>query len=477
MEYHGNELQASMEGNLLVPLLRISTLNTTDSLYESAYLAHQQGAQETALQGYREVLARHPEHIQARHHLGILLHQMGQSEQGIELILEALQADSSQAARFNDLGNILCALNQYDNAVQIFELAVQLDPSLPMVWNNLGVALWQSQHNERAESAFLTALERDPDNFPATQHLATLLGAQARDEEASYYACKAYLHPPFLDKSPRLLGIACYRLGLIEQAAHWYREWLAQEPDNAIARHYVAACSQNDVPPRAPDLFVVRLFDEMANEFDHKLVTCLDYRGPELATSLISGLLAEQASHQILDGGCGTGLCASALAPYARHLVGVDLSPRMLDKAREHPDYHELEQAELTHYLTHCRLRFDLILLMEILIYTGDLMPILQAAAGALNPSGLLAFTVEIWEPAEPAVLDQERSQDYTLAPSGRYCHTATYLEQCLSRAGFEVIRRLPVILRKEFCQEVSGLGITARRLEPASLTQIDTTA
>ncbi len=442
-----------------------------DSLFETAYAAHQQGAQEVALKGYREVLAQCPEHVQARHQLGILFHQMGRSEQGIDLILEALQADSSQASRFNDLGNILCALNQYDKAVKIFELALQLDPSPPMVWNNLGVALWQSQQPQGAESAFLNALQRDPDNFPATQHLATLLGSQGRDEEASYYACKAYLHPPFLEKSPRLLGIACYRLGLIEEAARWYREWVTQDPDNAIAHHYLAACSQENVPPRAPDSFVVRLFDEMASEFDHKLVDCLDYRGPELAKGLITGLLSEEPTLVILDGGCGTGLCAPVLAPYARHLVGVDLSPRMLDQARTHPEYHQLEPAELTDYLTHGPLRFDLILLMEILIYCGDLTPILQAAAGALVPSGLLAFTIEIWEPEESSFAQRAGAKGYTLSPSGRYRHDWKVLERSLTHAGFEVVRRLPVILRKEFCQEVTGLGITARRLDSPPLT------
>ncbi len=440
---------------------------TTESTFESALAAHQRGEHEAALQGYRKVLAQCAEHIQARHYLGVLLHQTGHSTQGIDLILEALQADASQASRFNDLGNILCALNQHDNATKMFELALQLDSTPPMVWNNFGVALWQSQQFDRAEAAFLNALQRDPENFPATQHLANLLGAQLREEEASYYACKAYLHPPFHEKSPRLLGIACYRLGLIEQAAQWYRQWLAQEPDNEIARHYLAACAQKDVPSRASDQFVMRLFDEMAEEFDHKLVNHLDYRGPELARSLITGLLSAQASHVILDGGCGTGLCACVLLPYARHLTGVDLSPRMLDKARARQCYHQLEQAELTHYLTQTPLRFDLILMMETLIYCGDLTPLLQAAAAALQPSGLLALTVETSQSMTEGESVQMTPQGYTLSPSGRYCHSLAFLEHGLGLAGFRVIRRLPVVLRKEFCREVAGLGITAQRIEP----------
>ena len=37
---------------------------------------------------------------------------------------------------------------------------------------------------------------------------------------------------------------------------------------------------------------------------------------------------------KILDAGCGTGLCGPLLKPWARRLVGVDLSGGMLEKAR-----------------------------------------------------------------------------------------------------------------------------------------------
>ena len=36
----------------------------------------------------------------------------------------------------------------------------------------------------------------------------------------------------------------------------------------------------------------------------------------------------------VLDLGCGTGLCGPLLRPYARALAGVDLSPQMLERMR-----------------------------------------------------------------------------------------------------------------------------------------------
>jgi predicted TPR repeat methyltransferase len=53
----------------------------------------------------------------------------------------------------------------------------------------------------------------------------------------------------------------------------------------------------------------------------------------------------------VLDAGCGTGLCGAIVAPYARRLVGVDLSEGMLVHATSKNVYDSLIKAELTEYL------------------------------------------------------------------------------------------------------------------------------
>ena len=116
----------------------------------------------------------------------------------------------------------------------------------------------------------------------------------------------------------------------------------------------IAACSGRDVPARASDAFIERTFDSFAGSFDSKLAKLL-YRAP----ALVAGMLADsdvEASKRpdkldVLDAGCGTGLCGPLIAPYARRLVGVDLSGRMLAQARAQNVYDELVQRELTAYL------------------------------------------------------------------------------------------------------------------------------
>jgi predicted TPR repeat methyltransferase len=161
----------------------------------------------------------------------------------------------------------------------------------------------------------------------------------------------------------------------------------------------------------------------------------------------------------VLDVGCGTGLCGPLLAPYARRLVGVDLSRGMLDLAREKNVYHELVQAELTAYLQQQSAAFDAILSADTLVYFGALEEVVAAVAGALRPGGLFIFTVE-------EATDAAMAGSYSLQPHGRYSHGAAYIEQLLVQHGLE-----PSIGRGELRME-SGLpvhGLVVRASKPVA--------
>ena len=83
-----------------------------------------------------------------------------------------------------------------------------------------------------------------------------------------------------------------------------------------------AACTGHDVPARASNGFVERTFDGFAASFESKLER-LSYRAPALVAAMIEEAGVERAKRlDVLDAGCGTGLCGPLLAPYARRLVG-----------------------------------------------------------------------------------------------------------------------------------------------------------
>ena len=116
---------------------------------------------------------------------------------------------------------------------------------------------------------------------------------------------------------------ALVMLGENDEAAKLYREWLAQEPDNPVALHQMAAIDPlaHDTPARASDAYIETVFDSFAPQFEAKLQG-LPYRAPELvANALMAHRGNGLAALDIADPGCGTGLCGPGLRPMARHLV------------------------------------------------------------------------------------------------------------------------------------------------------------
>ncbi len=306
-----------------------------------------------------------------------------------------------------------------------------------------------------AEAIYRQILAADPDAVPALVNLAAILSASGRLEEASLLEAQAYVQPPWDGKPRKILATCHYRLGRFEQAAQCYRDWLAEEPDNEIARHHLAACSGRDVPDRAPDRYVAALFDAMAEQFDYRLVSILGYDGPGIIGSLLDGRVAADRSRDILDAGCGTGLCGPVLARMARQLTGVDLSQAMLEKARGRGVYDRLIHAELTAFLQHRPAAFDLVVMTDALIYFGDLGSVFDAVAGSLRPGGLFAFTLEL-------LPRDGTGREFALQPSGRYAHGAPHWTRRLAERRLRILRDEEIMIRQEFCRPIHGVAVLA---------------
>jgi len=218
----------------------------------------------------------------------------------------------------------------------------------------------------------------------------------------------------------------------------------------------LAACTGRGIPARASDGFVEGTFDSFAASFDAKLAK-LSYRAPALVAAMVeeSGLEPSK-SLDVLDAGCGTGLCGPLVVSYARRLTGVDLSAGMLAQAREKNVYDSLFKVELTEYLRDNQAAFDLIVSADTLVYFGGLEDVLAAAAGALRRHGLLIFTLE-------HALAAEGTLDYRLELHGRYTHSRGYVERLLAGVGLE-FEIAQAELRMESGTPVAGLVVRARK-------------
>jgi predicted TPR repeat methyltransferase len=258
---------------------------------------------------------------------------------------------------------------------------------------------------------------------------------------------------PILSLAHEQLAKLLYREGREHEAAEVYRQWHLIDSQHPVAAHLHAATGGAAAPPRACDDFIVNVFDRAAPTFDAAL-EALGYRAPQLLLEQLATSEGEpRATLDVLDLGCGTGLCGALMRTWARKLVGVDLSPAMLEQSRLRGVYDALHAAEVTQFLNACTSApLDLIVAADVLCYFGDLGPVLTGAASNLRAGGRLLFSVE----------DLEAPTGFALRPHGRYAHSASYIEQALTTAGFSATITPDYMLRFERGAPVAGLLVNA---------------
>ena len=380
----------------------------------------------------------------------------GRNEEAVALIEGSLPLAADRADYYSNLGITFQSTGRLDKAIDAYRRAIAIDPRNANAHNNLGV-LWRATGSpSEAEAAYRTAIQLQPDHIDAYTNLGILLNGLKRTAEAAACARKVITLRPNYREARRLLAQAHCRLGEIDAAVDIFEEWLEEEAQDPIALHMLAACTGRDVPVRASDAFVQRTFDSFAASFESKLQR-LSYKVPALVAAMLDHSdLKPSKCLDVLDAGCGTGLCGPLVLPYARRLVGVDLSEGMLAHAKEKHVYDALVKTELTAYLRESREAFDLIVSADTLVYFGDLENVLAAAAHALRPSGLLVFTLEHASGGAAHV-------DYRLELHGRYSHSTAYVERLLAAAYLES-EIASADLRVESGAPVAGLLIRATK-------------
>jgi predicted TPR repeat methyltransferase len=408
---------------------------------------------------YRRVLEASPDYPRALHYAGVLAHQQGKINEAIELIERSLALVPDEADWHSNLGIVLQSDGKLDLAIEAYRRAIAFDPNHANAHSNLGVLLRATGQPVEAEAAYRAAIKLNSEHIDAYTNLGILLNGLKRTEEAVACYCKVITLRPKHREARKLLALAHCTLGDVGEAVKIFEEWLQEEPEDPIARHMLAACTGRGVPKRASNSFVEATFDSFASSFESKLEK-LSYRAPALVAAMLEGAGPKPLKWlDVLDAGCGTGLCGAIIAPFARRLVGVDLSEKMLAQAKDKKVYHTLMKAELTEYLRANSEAFDLIVSADTLVYFGDLKGVVAAAAGALRPNGLFVFTLE-------HAVGDSADIDYRLELHGRYSHSRTYVEQLLMSSRLQ-----PTIVQAELRLEagVPVPGLVVRAAKSAS--------
>ena len=91
---------------------------------------------------------------------------------------------------------------------------------------------------------------------------------------------------------------------------------------------------------------IVEIYDNWAEDYERRILS-YGYSTPAVAAGFL-GRYVEPEDGTVLDAGAGTGMMGEILIPLGyRDLVGIDISPNMLELARKKGVYKDLRQMEL----------------------------------------------------------------------------------------------------------------------------------
>lgn len=351
-----------------------------------------------------------------------------------------------EGPRLSDEGYALLEAGRYDEAQPKLLRALELSPLDPLIHYRLGLLYGDIGMPAAALSAYDNSIALNPDNARAHNNRGSALQLLDRLAEAEAAFRRAHEIDPALPQPYINLG------HLLEQrdragAIALYEKALGAGLDAGTFEHHIAALRGRDTP-RADSSWVRATFDNFAPGFDRQLAA-LDYAVP----SLLAGMLAEGGhALDVADLGCGTGQVGGALADWGHRIVGVDLSQKMLNLARERHAYVDLVNMEIDDWLAaRPAATLDMVVAADVFIYIGALENTVSAIARALRPGGRFAFSIE------------ECAGTYELRKSGRYAQSDAYITRCTA-PWFHTLQTRQIVVRQESGNPLVGRLYVMRR-------------
>jgi predicted TPR repeat methyltransferase len=415
--------------------------------------------------------------------LGLICSMTSDYEAAEAALSKAVDLIPGDAALRNNFGTVLKFQDKLDQAQSQYAESLRLQPGYVGAMVNLGALLVMKSEFSQAEDCLQQAIVRDPNNAEALNNLGLAQRGVGKDANAiASFQQALSLAPGFIDALVNL-GVSCQFLDRLDQAQTCFQNVLGQYPDHVEAlfnlgfvhnkagrvveaeaafrrvielspghtnaQYYLSIMGVEDAPEHSPAEYVKDLFDMYAEKFDDHLVKGLGYQTPSLIDRLLRTQLdSVEARYDILDLGCGTGLCGQLCNDLARSMVGVDLSPKMLDKARLLNVYDELLEQDVVECLQQRVSSFDVILSGDVFVYIGELSATISACSDSLRDNGLLVFSVERASDADA----------YVLRESGRYAQSRAYIDSLAVDANLKICTVEDTILRKENGKDIHGM-------------------
>lgn len=425
-------------------------------LIESARLHIEEGHLAEAAAALNQARAQIPTDPRVYIMAALMTEKAGNVAAAFGLMEQGLTLAPEWAPGIMELAQMQARQGQFPEARDNAATAFELEGNNPLVRDGAIQVALLCGDRQLAVRYLREGLGLKPGHKPWCKLLATCLTKLGQTDEAVALWDELIADAP---ADPKLLEGRMHTLlaaGRLADACRDTTALLALDPDNAVYSYYNAR-AHGQTPTHQPAELNRNLFDNAASVFDQQLVQALRYKLPQqIAQQILARYPTRQFS--LLDLGCGTGLLGAHLGKIKGRMVGVDLSPKMLEQAQRRGIYDDLVTAELQDTLNATQsASYDVVAALEVCVYVGELSTMISGAWRLLVPGGCLVFSCESGAPGSP---------DLFLNPATeRYTHQRSHVEQQCRAAGFTVHTE-ETMLRLEMGKPVNGFVITA--IKPA---------
>ncbi|MES2985407.1 MAG: methyltransferase domain-containing protein [Pseudomonadota bacterium] len=281
-----------------------------------------------------------------------------------------------------DLGCDFAEQGKWMDAIFRFRVALYLQPAYPLAWYNLGCCYFRHGNRAKAKAALLKELSLQPGHPDSIFMLAAI--------------------------DPRAL-------------------------------------KPGDRPQHMPLAMVTGFFSSIAEGYD-QVEAQNGYQAGKLVFEKVKSRLGA-SDLTVVDLGCGSGIAARPWRALAKEISGVEITPAMgmLATAATQSEkklFDQLIEADIAQLPDRLPAdAADLVLVVNVVQFIGELAGVLKGAARLLKPGGTLAITVEPHAAQTGFGLSDQ---------TGRFGHSAAYVKQAAQASGLDFISEFTVELYPE---------------------------
>jgi len=380
---------------------------------------------------------------------------LSQIEEAVLDIDKAINIDSKLATAYAAKANILSIKKDYKNALIQIQKAINVDEGNAQFYFDRGAIEVELNQINKAINSYDTACKLDNNFIESYKELIALLLAKNRHNEA--VDILRYVIQIDTENIEWLMTLAetYIELNNIEKARQIYLLAKYKSQDHPSVDFFLSAYFGGTPPAKSPDKILTRLFDAYAEDFNHHLVSKLDYKAPaQLKEQLLR--LNKNKIKSVIDLGCGTGLIGQEFYGLYQSIDGVDISQKMLDICRTTGLYRKLYKEEISNFIADKNTHYDLAVCADVFVYIGDLFYIFEVVYKLLNQQGWFSFSIEE---------SNNETIGYELKNTKRFSHSIPYINKIVDIIGFEIIEIKKETIRNEKLEPVSGFSILLRKI------------